>query len=259
MQQKIKLYQQGQGQALTLIHGWGMNSAVFEPITQLLADDFTVYRVDLPGHGLSGWSNQFDFEQQLDRLTSKIPPSTLLGWSMGGLYALQLVHRYPDKFSKLILVSSNPCFVQREDWLTAVAESVFTEFSAELVANWQTTIKRFLGLQMFGVDSARSLIRQISALLLSGGEPDPDAMKAGLDLLVSMDARNILADIHVPVMAVLGQRDKLVPVQLAQQLPLINPSIRVECLARSAHAPFLSHSHLFAELIREFVKPTTTG
>mgnify|MGYP002640928165 FL=1 len=259
MSQKIKLYQQGKGEALTLIHGWGMNSAVFEPLTRQLAGEFSVTRADLPGHGRSGWSGLANFEDQLDTLAAVLPESTLLGWSLGGLYALHLVSRYPQKFKKLILVSCNPCFVQRENWSTAVQASVFAEFSASLEDNWQATIRRFLGLQMLGVDSARSLIRQISELLLNGGEPDPSAMKFGLDLLLSHDARTVLQEIEVPVLEILGQRDTLVPVRLAAQLPLINPAIRVECLARSAHAPFLSHSDLFAELIREFVKPTTTG
>lgn len=259
MNQKIKLYQQGSGEPLTLIHGWGMNSAVFEPLTQRLAGEFCVTRIDLPGHGRSTWSGQSDFDSQIDEIAEVLPESTLLGWSLGGMYALRLVNRYPQKFRKLVLVSCNPCFVQRENWRTAVDASVFTEFSASLVNNWKATIKRFLGLQMFGVKEARLLIREISGLLAKGGEPDPQAMQFGLDLLMQLDARYELAEVNVPVMEVLGQRDTLVPASLADQISLINPAIRVECLARSAHAPFLSHKDLFADLISEFAKPTSTG
>lgn len=259
MNQKIKLYQQGSGEPLTLIHGWGMNSAVFEPLAQQLADEFCVTRVDLPGHGRSTWSGKANFDAQVDELADVLPESALLGWSLGGLYALRLVNRYPDKYGKLVLVSCNPCFVQRENWQAAVDTSVFTEFSASLIENWQATIKRFLGLQMFGVAQARSLIRQLSGLLEEGGEPNPEAMRFGLDLLLQLDARSELAAVNVPVLEVLGQRDTLVPAKLADQLALINPAIRVECVARSAHAPFLSHKDLFADLISEFVKPTATG
>ncbi|MBT3205913.1 MAG: pimeloyl-ACP methyl ester esterase BioH [Gammaproteobacteria bacterium] len=258
MNKDIKTYQQGEGHPLTLIHGWGMNSAVFEPLAQKIANDFRITRVDLPGHGRSGWSGQASFDEQVDALAAVVPDSTLVGWSLGGLYALRLVNRYPEKFNKLILVSCNPCFVQRPDWQTAVDASVFAEFSASLIENWRLTIRRFLGLQMYGVDQARTLIRQISELLIKGGVPDPEAMQFGLDLLLQLDARNELQEIKVPVMEILGQRDTLVPAELADQLPLINPEIRVECLARSAHAPFLSNSDLFAGLIREFVKPSST-
>ncbi len=259
MNNQIKTYQQGEGPPLTLIHGWGMNSAVFEPLVQKLSGEFSITRVDLPGHGQSAWPGELDLDDQVDMLAEVLPDSALLGWSLGGLYALRLTKRYPEKFNKLVLVSCNPCFVQRENWQTAVDATVFAEFSASLIDNWRLTIRRFLGLQMHGVDQSRSLIRQISELLLNGGEPDPEAMQFGLDLLLNLDARNELKQVDVPVMEILGQRDTLVPAGLADQLPLINPSIRVECVARSAHAPFLSHSDLFADLIREFIKPSTTG
>ncbi len=259
MIEKIKLYQQGRGEALTLIHGWGMNSAVFKPLAQLFSEEFTVTRVDLPGHGFSAWDARLqEFDNQIEILAEALPESTLLGWSLGGLYATHLVHRYPQKFKKLILVSYNPCFVQRKDWATAVPASVFAEFSASLLDNWTATIRRFIGLQMHGAGSARNLIREISALLVKGGEPESNAMKFGLNLLLTEDARQLLEEIEVPMLAVYGERDTLVPVKLVDQLALINSAIRVECFARSAHAPFLSHSDLFAELIREFVKPTST-
>ena len=255
MTQDIKLYQQGSGQSLAFIHGWGMNSAVFSPLCQKLDSEFDITRIDLPGHGQSVWSGYADFDRQVDAIAEKLPDSTLLmGWSLGGLYAQRLVNRYPQKFNKLMLVSCNPCFVQRENWMTAVEASIFTEFAASLMENWQATIRRFIGLQMFGVEQARSLIRQITELLMEGGAPNPEAMSFGLDLLLKLDARQDLQKIEIPLLHVLGQRDVLVPSSLAEQLPLINPAIRVECVARSAHAPFLSHSDLFADLIREFVK-----
>jgi len=200
MNNQIKTYQQGDGTPLTLVHGWGMNSAVFEPLVQNLSSEFAITRVDLPGHGRSKWQGETDFDKQVDALAKVLPDSALVGWSLGGLYALQLVNRYPEKFNKLVLVSCNPCFVQRENWQTAVDADVFAEFSASLIDNWKLTIRRFLGLQMHGVDQARSLIRQISELLVNGGEPDPEAMRFGLDLLLKLDARNELKQVEVPLM-----------------------------------------------------------
>jgi len=258
MQQAIQSYQQGAGEPITLIHGWGMNSAVFEPLIPLLTKQFEVIRVDLPGCGLTPWVEGADFDAQVDTLSRVLPDSAVLGWSMGGLYALRLSRLYPQRFKKLMLLSCNPCFVQRPDWLTAVDASVFNEFSSDLGADWRATIRRFLGLQVRGSGQARQLIRQISELLMQGGAPNPEAMRFGLELLLKHDARNELAELEVPVMSILGQNDTLVPVELAQQLHLVNHLIRVECLARSAHAPFLSHTDKVADLISEFIKPATT-
>ncbi len=256
MKEGIKLYRQGSGPAITLIHGWGMNASIFGPLVQRLENDFEVIRVDLPGHGLSPWRSTIEFDGQLDMLADSLPDSNLLGWSMGGLYAINLAKKHPQKFPRLILSNCNPCFVQKPGWPCAVAAAVFNEFSQSLIENWSATIKRFMGLQMHGVEQARDLIRQISALLISGGEPDPDALRQGLELLLRLDARSTLVALPQPVLSILGERDRLAPKCLAQQLALINPQIRVECLAQSAHAPFVSHPVLFSELLREFIKPS---
>ena len=169
------------------------------------------------------------------------------------------MNRYPERFKRLVLVASNPCFVQRDNWSAGVAAEVFSGFADGFIENWQATIRRFLGLQMFGAAQARTHIRHISGLLVNGGEPHPDALRFGLESLLVLDVREELSQIKVPVMMVLGGRDKLVPVSLAAELTQINPQIRVECLAHSAHAPFLSHLDDVAGLIREFVRPSSPG
>jgi len=256
MTTSIQSYQQGDGPALTLIHGWGMNAAVFQPLAEALAGYFSVTRVDLPGYGQSAWSGE-DFESQVERLASALPDSILVGWSLGGLYAQRLASLYPQRFTRLILLNCNPCFVQRDDWPCAVRAEVFEAFAASLSAGWQATIRRFLGLQMRGGDQARQLVRLITQLLVEGGEPHPDVLPFGLKLLLQRDARAELAALPVPVMQVLGERDTLVPACVGEQIHRISPSIRVECVARCAHAPFLSHSEIIIELIREFAQPTS--
>ena len=237
-----------------MIHGWGMNAAIFEPILPLLEPYFEVIRVELPGHGRSAWIPAQDFDRQVDAIARQLPSSILLGWSLGGLYAIRLAGLYPQQFKKLVLVANNPCFVQRADWPCAVEQQVFDEFSSDLMVDWQATMRRFIGLQIHGMENARQMIRRISDLLVRGGAPQPQSLALGLDLLLNHDARAELASIKQPVMTILGRRDKLVPACVAEQIPLINPEIRVECLARSAHAPFISHAEPVAELLREFIE-----
>lgn len=259
MNSSFGLYQQGEGCPVSLLHGWGMNAAVFEPLANQLAADLSVSRLDLPGYGRSKALVFTDYDQSIEFIAEQLPGGALVGWSMGGLYAIDIVRRFPEKFPALVLVACNPCFVQREDWHSAVEASIFSDFSADLIDNWRGTIRRFLGLQMHGVEGARFLIRQISELLLQGGEPAPEVLKSGLDLLLSMDAREALSQLKVPALVVLGARDTLVPITLADQLASINPAIRVECFAGSAHAPFLSHREEFAGLLREFVTSAAAG
>ena len=244
--------------SITLIHGWGMNAEVFRPLVDSWTGRYRVVTPNLPGYAGSDPGDD-DFEQQLADLAARVPDGYLAGWSLGGLYAMGLARRYPARYPGLLLIASNPCFVQRPRWQAAMPREYFTEFAEALARDWQATIRRFIGLQLHGADNARTLIRRISNLVLAGGQPSPRALAFGLELLAGQDMRQSMAELEVPVMAILGRRDKLVPGALAEQLTLINPAIRVECLARSAHAPFLSHEAEFSELVDEFIESTQAG
>ncbi len=238
------------GDTLILLHGWGMNGRVFEPLLEQLSARQSVVNPDLPGYGQSGWDAALDFDAQLAQMAESLPAGRLLGWSMGGIYATELAARYPAKFSELILVCSNPCFVRRDDWSCAVAAEVFERFGEELAAGWQATLRRFLSLQMLGESGARGLIRSLSQHIAEAGAPDSELLNKGLDLLKHSDTRALLGQLQMPVRVILGERDALVPIALKQQISDLHPGIRVESLAGAAHAPFLSHSGEFAALLQ---------
>lgn len=247
--QVLSITRSGRGEPIILLHGWGMNASVFEPLRVELAHNYAVYCVDLPGYGLSQWNAALSFEDQVALIASNLPDGRLLGWSMGGLYAAELAQQYPNQFHQLTLVSCNPCFVRRSDWDCAVDEAVFDAFGEELNRGWKSTVKRFLSLQMHGNDKARQLVRELMVGLESAGEPDVEALLFGLDLLKREDSRSLLANLDLPVKMILGGCDVLVPHSLAKEIVNINPRIQVESLATAAHAPFLSHTDQFLTML----------
>ncbi|MFV2032826.1 MAG: pimeloyl-ACP methyl ester esterase BioH [Gammaproteobacteria bacterium] len=239
----------GKGAALILVHGWGMNASVFEPLCEYLNQQYQIYRVDLPGYGGSHWNAALSFEDQAALIAAQAPRGILVGWSMGGLYATEMLRQNPGQFERLILISSNPCFVQRQDWPCAVKQSVFEDFARDMNKGWATTIRRFLSLQLLGNDNARQLIRDLMIQIQNTGEPDVQALHFGLDLLKHLDARPILANCDIPIQMILGRRDALVPASLAKEIGKVNGRIQVESITTAAHAPFLSHTAQIASMI----------
>lgn len=234
--------------SLIMLHGWGMNAQVFAPLAAILGDRFSVHCPALPGYAGSRWPAAADFDAQLEQMAAELPPGELLGWSLGGLYAIELARRWPQRFERLTLVASNPCFVRRQGWDCALEASVFEGFSADLQLDWRRTLKRFLALQMQGEADARGLARDLWRQLVETGEPAPGVLEFGLELLGQRDARDALAEIEKPVRLILGEKDRLVPIALAQQIAELTPRIQVESVAGAAHAPFLSHTREFAAL-----------
>lgn len=249
MKEILAINHTGCGEPIVLLHGWGMSASVFDSLRDFLAGYREVITVDLPGYGNSQWCPSLSFEDQAALISEHIPAGTLFGWSMGGLYATEIARQNPDRFDRLILVCSNPCFVRRNDWSSAVDESVFDAFALSLERGWTNTIKHFLSLQMLGNADGRHLVRELMAKLKHTGEPELAALDFGLNLLKTADTRSVLSSMEMPVEMIFGNRDALVPISVAKEISKVNSKIRVESLADAAHAPFLSHTAQIAAMI----------
>lgn len=234
---------------LNLLHGWGSNAEVFGPLLPMLSPRYHLHAPALPGYPSSPWPAGPDFDTELERMAAELPAGALLGWSLGGFYALELALRYPQRFGPLTLVAFNPCFVVRDDWPSGIDAAVFDAFARDLARDWRRTIRRFLALQLQGGPAQRELARDLWRKIAAAGEPAPGVLGQGLKLLREGDARARLALAGRRATLLLGARDRLVPIGLAQQIADLEPGIRVESVAGAAHAPFLSHPAEVAALI----------
>ena len=72
---------------VVLIHGWGLNHAIWQPVADVLATDYQVLVLDLPGYGLAThYPEPYSLEAITDQLAAQVPAqSFVLGWSLGGL------------------------------------------------------------------------------------------------------------------------------------------------------------------------------
>ena len=237
------------------VHGWAMNGAVWEACFDLLPDWIDVIQIDLPGHGTMAEvkaESINDYVQTLAALVNR--PVVWVGWSLGGLALLQLAREYPERVAGLFMVASTPCFVRKDDWTCAVEEDVFKLFADSLAENVDATIKRFLALQVKGSGVTMSTVRELQQSLQQRGRPSLSALKSGLDILAMTDLRTELPYLNRPVTWLLGGRDALVPVSLAEALKKLQPNINVLIEKEAAHAPFISHPENFTSALIEFAE-----
>jgi len=102
----------GQGQPLVLLHTVRTQLDYFEKLVPLLRDHYTVYVVDLPGHGQSTIA-RVDYTEKLFReaiaqFIQKLDlrDVVLAGESIGGVLALTVATEVPDRITRV--VSINP-------------------------------------------------------------------------------------------------------------------------------------------------------
>lgn len=241
---------EGSGADWLLLHGWGLHSGVWSGIEAALTASRRVTFVDLPGHGRS----RAAVPERLADAAADVaewlrPDSVVMGWSLGGLLALRMALDWPERIAGLVLVATNPRFVQAPDWPHAVAPEVLETFRSELAEDHRQTLNRFLALQARGSESAREDTRWLREQLLDEGEPEPEGLARGLSWLADTDLRAELGRITIPVHLIGGERDTLVPPAALEATAECLPRATVTRIPGAGHAPFISHPSAFLEAL----------
>jgi pimeloyl-ACP methyl ester carboxylesterase len=132
----ISLYYEvyGTGEPLLLVHGNGSSIAGFKAQIDYFRKHYQVIAMDSRDQGKSGDSlDGITYEKMTDDLAAlldhlKSPPANVLGWSDGGIEALLLGIRHPEKVNKIAAMAANlnPDGVYPEvtEWATSMTASI---------------------------------------------------------------------------------------------------------------------------------------
>jgi pimeloyl-[acyl-carrier protein] methyl ester esterase len=245
----------GSGPDVALIHGWGMHGGVWGDVRDQLAQEHRVHVVDLPGMGYSAPIAPCNLKRLSQVLAAELPENVaLVGWSLGGQVAMRLVLDHPGWLNRLVLVGSTPRFVQGDDWQAGIAPQVFRQFAAQVAADYHDTMTRFLGLQAFGGEASRTLLRELKERFFARPAPDSETLREALTILLDTDLRAELPSLRLPVLLVHGNRDTLAPVAASRWMAQRLPQAQLHVIEGASHAPFLSHPKTFMHALHTFLK-----
>lgn len=186
----------GNGPALVLLHGWGLNVRVWDGLAAALSERFRIIVVDLPGHGRSPWlpersSLEAQAAQVAEAVTAITAEYSLLGWSLGGQIALQLaatqratraagaadpgIAQRPSLAAvvdRLVLIATTPRFTAGPDWPHGSPPERLAAQEQGLETDYRRTVSDFLELQVRGsAGGAEALERLRAALFAHGVQP----------------------------------------------------------------------------------------
>lgn len=215
--QYLALGEEATGVPLVLIPGFGGDINIFVFNQETLAEGRPVYAVDMPGHGGSskdaGEGSLDFFAEALGGFMSAlgIERAHLAGHSMGGAIAGTFALSEPEKVASLTLIAS-----------AGFGEEINAEYiEGFIAAGRRKEMKNTL--QMLFADPAlvtRDLVNDILAYKRKDGV-DEALRKIADSVFADGRQRRILdiSEVGVPVLAVWGAQDAIVPAAHTENLP----------------------------------------
>lgn len=266
---RVRYVREGSGEPLVLIHGLGNFAISWIKNIKMLAKHFTVYALDLPGHGYSTplkkeeasleFSSLF-LESFFDELG--LDQFVCAGASLGGLISLRYVLDYPGRVKKLVLVNSAGLGRGISLFLRIMTFPFVGEYFARpdpklirgmmerLVHNKECIPKSMVP----AIARVRTLngIRESMLVLLRYGVNILGQKKHALQV-------KELKQIKIPVLLLWGEEDSIFSVKQAYRAAKLLPDATLRVFPETGHLLPLERPREFEKEVIEFVLNNKKG
>ncbi|WP_229740782.1 alpha/beta fold hydrolase [Ornithinibacillus halotolerans] len=223
-----------------LIHGFVASMYTFNRLKPLLAKDYSVIAIDLPGFGKSEKSISFtySFENYANLVIEcldyfKIDKASIAGHSMGGQIALYTAKNAPDRINKLVLFCSSGYLPRAKNYLIYSSYIPFFHLIARRKINSQSVVRN-----LRNVFYDHSLIT--SDQIEEYGKPleDKNFAKSLVRLLRHREGdlrSEQLKEILTPTLILWGEEDKVVPLIIGKRLANDLPNAKLISFEKAGH------------------------
>ncbi|QIM53854.1 alpha/beta fold hydrolase [Hydrogenophaga crocea] len=249
----------GSGPTVLMLHGIGGGHLAFAPQVETLAGaGYRAIAWDMPGYGRSAPIEPYTFKGLAQSCVDLIDALqcesvVLVGHSMGGMVAQEVVARRPDKVSRLVLAGTSAAFGKRTDGRSAEAwaQQFIAQRTAPLDAGKSMAeVAQVLVPQMTGPGALPEGLRLAEHCM--GGVPAATYRRA-LECLVTFDRQQQLADIRVPTLLIGGEFDRVAAPAVMKQMADSIPRARYAELKGIGHLMNLEAPDDFDGLLLGFL------
>ena len=207
----------GRGEPVVFLHGLGGSRTSWEPQLSGLSGAFRCIAWDMPGYGASDPLVPLTFTAIADAVvrlldTARLRRAHIVGESFGGMHALHVALRHPDRVGRLVLVNTSPAFgldgTEPDAWRAGRLAPLGAGLApADIAGQVLTSI------------AGPSLKDDALAMRVAGFSRIPAAgLRAAVECLPSHDVRNELGDIASPALVIAGELDAETPVPYSRVL-----------------------------------------
>ena len=251
----LNFVQQGQGPLVVLSHALGCDLTMWDGVTAVLQDRYSVLRYDHRGHGRSpatagahSVDDLADDAAALVRAQASGGPVHFVGLSMGGMTAQSLGARYPQAVRSLVIANSGSHYGEaaRAMWQARI-DTVRAQGVAPIA---EGAMQRWFTPE-FRADQAQGGAACVAALraVLEATAPAPYAAACEAVASIDLDAGN--ARISCPTLVIASSRDEATPPAMSERIAQTIPGAQLRSL-NAAHLSAVEQPQAFAALLIEF-------
>ena len=231
----INCIQYGEGEDVILLHGWGQNIEMMDPLGKKLENKYRITIIDLPGFGLSSepdcTTTIYDYadivKEVLDSLKIKQP--SIIGHSFGGRIAIIYASKYPVK--KIVLMGA-PC-IRKEKDLSLGVKVLKNLKKVPGLNNFEEFAKKHIGSRDY--KNASSTMRQI------------------LVNTVNEDLKEYAKKIECPCLLIWGSNDTEALLSDAKELEKIMKDAGMVVYEGGTHYAYLEFLIPVSRVIKSFI------
>ncbi len=241
--------------SIVFLHGIGGRASGWAPIQQACVDaGYPSLAWDMPGYGDSPSIDPYSFDGLADALAAlmdanSVQQAVLVGHSLGGMVALQMWARHPERVAGLVLAASSPAFGHgsgdfQQSFMAQRLAPIEAGQSMADVAEGLVPTMVAPGFDGPGLMHAKACMSSVS----------PVVYKAALSALVQFEQRAALPTITVPTLCIAGEHDRTAAPAVVQRMAEKIPNAQYLCLSGVGHLLTFEQPDSFTAALLPFLR-----
>lgn len=249
----------GTGLPVVLLHGFPFNRSLWREQVEALSYTHRVITPDLRGFGATTATNEpatmeslaADVCALLDELA--LERVVLGGLSMGGYVALAFYRSYPERVRALILADTRPHADTEEARRTRE-----TQAQRALATGMQELAAAMLPKLLTRATHAHrpEIVARVREMIMSTSPVGAAAALRGM--AQRRDQTDLLAEINLPTLILVGKEDEITPPSVAEQMHRAIRNSQLVVINGAAHCANLEQAVEFNHALIHFLRMLTT-
>lgn len=243
---KINYIDEGAGEPVLFLHGWGSSILPFTNLINTLKPTHRVVALDFPGCGQSQtMENPWDINDYCDFVLEFIKKlnldnPTLIGHSHGGRVILKLLGEKMLNPKKVVLLDSAGLIPKKS-------------LKQKIRARSFKAIKQVLNIPIFNKNREKLLDKARKKYGSADYNAAPEVLRKTLVNVVNVDLRHLLGNIQSSVLLVWGEKDTATPLSDAKIIEAGIKDCGLCVIKDGGHFAFLDNPYQASAILKSFL------